>query len=182
MYDLGVLLLTNRRIKVLVQAMDGIKLPMTEVAFPGEAVPRVVRSLISARPIPSDQLLRDPTLRILGSDELVQLIAVDVLCVGAGSLLDMMGDAGSSSESLAAEGTRYVRPTMSARVQVLEEVNPAACIQYSRVAHLLDIVEADERPVAILAVVVEIDLVCPLPLAGVEPLDADVALVLLLAQ
>lgn len=105
---------------------------MTEVAFPGAgvAVSSLIRGLVVAGPGPADQLLRNLALGILGPDELVQLIAVDIPGVGAGAWLDVMSDAGGSGKALAAERTRYVGATMGARVQMLSGIGPVVSDYY----------------------------------------------------
>jgi hypothetical protein len=134
---------------------------MTEVALIAITVPRAAGDLVGVGAGPSDQLLREYTLRILGADELVHLVTVDVPGLGARTSLDMMGDAGGRGELGPAERTLYVRSAMDARVEMLimladdehEDTVPGMHHYH------LDTVRSQESAHAITAVEMLVDLV-----------------------
>lgn len=73
---------------------------MTEVALISVAVPSSIGRLISRLVIgmPADEFLRDDTIRISRSDELIEVVAVPNTCLWASASLQVMHDTRGSSE------------------------------------------------------------------------------------
>lgn len=102
------------------ESRSGAKAAMAKVALPGGAIPGLLRDSVGVRVArPSDELLGDDALGVLGADKAVDLIAGHVIGGRAGARLEMVNHACGGGVHILAERAGDVLAAMDAGVQVL---------------------------------------------------------------
>lgn len=109
---------------MLVQARKLAKGAVAEVALVGSGVgvPSPGSSLERVGAGPADELLGDEAGGVLLADEAVDGIAVEVLGLGAGALLDVVDQTGGGGEAAFAEGADDGGAEVGGRAEVLLDV------------------------------------------------------------
>lgn len=100
--------------------METRKVAMAEIALVGIAVPRFVIGLVLRRSVPLEEFLGDEALWVLGSNQAVDLVAIDSTSLWARASLEVVGHSSSRGEALFAKRAAQLRASMGARVEVLE--------------------------------------------------------------
>lgn len=97
---------------------------VANVAFVAVAVPGALRVPLGMAVVlvPFEKTLGDDAVRIALADDAVDGSAVQVVGLGAGGRLQVVGDAGGGGEAGAAEGTGHSGAAVDARVAVLAQV------------------------------------------------------------
>jgi len=146
---------------MVVKSVQAAKTPMAEVAFIAAAVPGAAGDLVGVGAVPSDEVLGDEAVRVLGSDEAVDIVSTVERSLGARTALEMVSQAGGGGVGVPAEGASDVLVAMLARVHVL-----------------LNAVQVHELALAILTPVVDLDFMLLAGRLGIKGVVATVALVL----
>ena len=92
---------------------------MTEIAFPGVAVPSSISSLVFRRATPADELLRYDTILILKAHEFIKRIAIDIRAMRTGPRLQVMRKPRRAHEVSLTERTCQLGTTVNPGVEVL---------------------------------------------------------------
>lgn len=109
---------------MLIEAGETAKPSMAKVALIGGSVPSPTGRFVTGvfRPGPPDEFLGDEPAGILGADETVDLVPVEIRSSRAAAILKVVGHAGGSRVAVATERTDDVFATVGARVEVLLDV------------------------------------------------------------
>lgn len=72
---------------MLVEGVQIVEQAVAEITFVVFAVPRALGGFVNRRTLPSDKLVGDQAVLVQMPDMLVQLISVEMCCLGTGSRL-----------------------------------------------------------------------------------------------